>query len=138
VGVRLRRLRGAVALDPGLAVRRVPADGLPLVWFGLTDKPVPSRPLDATDCDTGCTASWHPAWTPQEHRRDVEHIRARIAQGETDQCNLTVRVRGHVTGDPFRFYRDLALGQAGPTTPIWTRAVRHRQRQPGAVLRAHG
>jgi para-aminobenzoate synthetase/4-amino-4-deoxychorismate lyase len=51
----------AVALDPGLAVRRVPADGLPLVWFGLTDKPVPGRPLDATDCDTGYTASGYPA-----------------------------------------------------------------------------
>ena len=37
----------ASGLDPSLAVRAAPADGLPLVWFGLSDAPIPTRPLDA-------------------------------------------------------------------------------------------
>ena len=40
-------------------------------------------------------------------------MRARIAEGDTYQCNLTVRMRGRVEGDVARLYRDLALTQRG-------------------------
>ena len=40
-------------------------------------------------------------------------MRERIARGDTYQCNLTVRMRGHVDGDLLSLYRDLALGQRG-------------------------
>ena len=120
----------AAALDPSLAVHPPPADSVPLVWFGLSDEPVPTQPLDpgiavAGSGDTaaasggcaadtsGCEAHWYPAWTPAGHRQDVARVRERIECGDTYQCNLTVRLHGQVAGDPQNLYRDLALGQRG-------------------------
>ena len=40
-------------------------------------------------------------------------MREAIAQGETYQCNLTVRLRARVSGDLEALYRDLALAQSG-------------------------
>ena len=123
----------ASGLDPSLAVRAAPADGLPLVWFGLSDAPSRTRPLDAAGpraaaafTSTGPVpgvaedgppsayeARWEPGWTSAQHHADVARVRERIACGDTYQCNLTVRMRGHVDGDPLSLYRDLALGQRG-------------------------
>src|ERR671937_2995498 len=37
----------ASGLDPTLAVHPPPTDAMPLVWFGLSDEPVDTRPIDA-------------------------------------------------------------------------------------------
>ena len=106
----------AAGLDPRLAVHASTPLGMPLVWFGLCDEPVPVPPLVAagpTDIGSAATARWHPTWTPTGHAQDVREIRDRIAAGDTFQCNLTVRMSGRVPGDPFLLYRDLALGQRG-------------------------
>ena len=104
----------AAGLDPHLPVHRSASMGMPLVWFGLCDEPTPVPPLDAAEPDRlPARAQWRPTWTPAEHARDVARIRARIAAGDTYQCNLTVRMAGRVHGDPFELYRDLALGQRG-------------------------
>jgi len=131
VGVRLRRYEAAAALDPGLAVHRVPAGGPPLLWFGLSDEPVPAGRLDAPDVlasrscrctqspsgpsegGVGYTVSWDRAWTVSAYHRDVARVRESIAQGETYQCNLTVRMRGQFAGAPLAMYSDLALSQRG-------------------------
>ena len=106
----------AAGLDPRLAVHASTPLGMPLVWFGLCDEPVPVPPLVAagpTDVGSAATARWHPTWTPTGHAQDVREIRERITAGDTFQCNLTVRMSGRVSGDPFLLYRDLALGQRG-------------------------
>jgi para-aminobenzoate synthetase/4-amino-4-deoxychorismate lyase len=105
----------AAAFDPALAVHRMPAGGLPLAWFGIADEPTTTATLDAGSSDNGpgYTATWTRGWTAAEHHRSVDRVRAAIARGETYQCNLTVRMRGRVDGDPYRMYRDLALGQRG-------------------------
>ncbi|HVH21506.1 MAG TPA: aminodeoxychorismate synthase component I [Pseudonocardia sp.] len=104
----------AAGLDPVLDVHPAPADGMPLVWFGVGGAPRSVAPLDeGPDADPGYTAHWAPAWSPAEHERAVGEVRARIAEGETYQCNLTVRMRGRVSGDVARLYRDLALTQRG-------------------------
>ena len=106
----------AAGLDPRLAVHASTPLGMPLVWFGLCDEPVPVPPLVAagpTDVEAAATARWHPTWTPTGHAQDVREIRERITAGDTFQCNLTVRMSGCVAGDPFLLYRDLALGQRG-------------------------
>jgi para-aminobenzoate synthetase / 4-amino-4-deoxychorismate lyase len=121
----------AAALDPGLAVHRVPAGGPPLLWFGLSDEPVPAGRLDAPDVlasrscrctqspsgpsegGVGYTVSWDRAWTVSAYHRDVARVREAIAQGETYQCNLTVRMRGQFAGAPLAMYSDLALSQRG-------------------------
>ena len=105
----------AAGLDPGAAVHPPDPDGPPLAWFGLCGEPVPVPALDAPDAAAGdaYAADWAAAWTAEQHAADVARIRARIAAGDTYQCNLTVRMRGRVEGDPFALYRDLALGQGG-------------------------
>ena len=104
----------AAGLDPHLVVHRSTPFGMPLVWFGLCDEPVPSPPLDAAEQDRSPVhAEWHPTWTPAGHARDVARVRDRIAAGDTYQCNLTVRMAGRVRGDPFGLYRDLVVGQRG-------------------------
>ena len=37
----------AGGLDPSLAVHPPPVDSVPLVWFGLSDEPVPEQSLDS-------------------------------------------------------------------------------------------
>ena len=104
----------AAGLDPHLVVHRSSPIGMPLVWFGLCDEPIPVPPLDAAEQGRSpAHAEWHPTWTPAGHARDVARVRDRIAAGDTYQCNLTVRMAGRVHGDPFGLYRDLALGQRG-------------------------
>jgi para-aminobenzoate synthetase / 4-amino-4-deoxychorismate lyase len=124
----------ASGLDPTLAVHPPPTDAMPLVWFGLSDEPVDTRPLDASGTSPASRAlpgiradretyvggdraeygaCWYPTWKPDEYHRDVSRVRERIECGETYQCNLTVRVHGRVIGDPLELYRDLALNQRG-------------------------
>jgi para-aminobenzoate synthetase/4-amino-4-deoxychorismate lyase len=108
----------AAGLDAQLAVHPSPPMGMPLVWFGICDEPVPVPTLHATDAAAppdgrSSGRRWHPTWTPAEHADGVARVRERIAAGDTFQCNLTVRMAGQATGDPFDLYRDLALGQRG-------------------------
>ncbi|MGY1639021.1 aminodeoxychorismate synthase component I [Geodermatophilus sp. SYSU D00742] len=106
----------AAGLDPRLAVHRSTPLGMPLVWFGLCDQPVAVPPLEAAgpaDARPAGAARWRPTWTPAGHASGVGQVRERIAAGDTFQCNLTVRMSGRVSGDPFAVYRDLALGQRG-------------------------
>jgi para-aminobenzoate synthetase/4-amino-4-deoxychorismate lyase len=103
----------AAGLDPAAAVHAPDPDGPPLAWFGLCGEPTPVTPVDRTPPTGGYAAEWTPAWTQAEHGDGVARIRARIAAGDTYQCNLTVRLRGGVSGDPLALYRDLAVGQGG-------------------------
>ncbi|MBB3084513.1 aminodeoxychorismate synthase component I [Geodermatophilus sabuli] len=106
----------AAGLDPQLAVHGSTPMGMPLVWFGLCDEPVPVPTLEAAvpaGARPAGTARWRPTWTPAGHARGVRQVQERIAAGDTFQCNLTVRVSGHVVGDPFLLYQDLALSQRG-------------------------
>ena len=103
----------AAGLDPQLAVHPSTPMGMPLVWFGICDEPVPVPPLQPAGADPALAARWRPTWTPAGHAQGVREVRERIAAGDTFQCNLTVRMSGRVPGDPFLLYRDLALGQRG-------------------------
>ncbi|SHN75708.1 para-aminobenzoate synthetase / 4-amino-4-deoxychorismate lyase [Geodermatophilus obscurus] len=103
----------AAGLDPQLAVHPSTPMGMPLVWFGICEEPVPVPPLQPAGADPALTARWRPTWTAAGHAQGVREVRERIAAGDTFQCNLTVRMSGHVPGDPFLLYRDLALGQRG-------------------------
>lgn len=103
----------AAGLDRDLAVHSRPAGGMPLVWFGICDEPVAVPPVTAGDRFGPYRADWKPTWTPSGHADQVGRIRARIAAGDTFQCNLTVRMDGSVSGDTLGLYRDLALRQHG-------------------------
>ena len=103
----------AAGLDPALVVHSRPKGGMPLVWFGIRDEPVPVPPVSGTDRAAPYQAVWHPGWTPEGHADQVDRIREYIAAGDTFQCNLTVRMNGQVSGDTRSLYRDLVLRQRG-------------------------
>lgn len=85
----------------------------PLVWFGLGDPPRPVPTVRPPDAGERRTDLWWPAWTAEQHAGQVERVRAHIARGESYQANLTVRMAGHVPGDPQDLYRRLAVAQGG-------------------------
>jgi para-aminobenzoate synthetase/4-amino-4-deoxychorismate lyase len=86
---------------------------MPLAWFGICDEPVPVPVVSDTQRAGPYQAQWYPAWTPTGHAGQVDLIRDHIAAGYTFQCNLTVRMNGHVSGDTYALYRDLVLRQRG-------------------------
>jgi para-aminobenzoate synthetase/4-amino-4-deoxychorismate lyase len=98
----------AAALDPSLAVR-ASADDLPLLWFGIGAAPQ-AAPVVAPVAGYQVGA-WGDAWTPSRYAAKVTEVRARIAAGDTYQCNLTTRLTARLEGDPFGLYADLAVGQ---------------------------
>jgi para-aminobenzoate synthetase/4-amino-4-deoxychorismate lyase len=111
----------AAGLDDRLVTHPPAADGPPLAWFGLCGEPervpvlatAPDPAGSAPEPGPTASARWSPGWLPSAHRAGVERVRAHIAAGETYQCNLTVRMRGQLVGDPARLYADLAPRQQG-------------------------
>lgn len=106
----------AAGLDPRWAVAAGWADsGLPLVWFGLCEQPVRVPPIAVPPGRSRSYAvgPWQRGWTLPAYRRDVARVREHIAAGDTYQCNLTVRLRSHASGDLEQLYADLACAQRG-------------------------
>ena len=103
----------AAGLDPALSTHPHDPNGPPLAWFGLSCAPRQVPVLEDARQASACSAVWRPEWSLRDYRSRVEAVRAHIASGETYQTNLTVRMRGHVQGDPLDLYRDLALSQRG-------------------------
>ena len=102
----------AAGLDPALTVH-APVNGLPLVWFGISDEPV-SVPVVKRGARREYSAGpWSVGWTADQHRDAVGAVRERIAAGDTYQVNLTTRMTAPVCGDLAAFYADLALAQCG-------------------------
>ena len=100
----------AAALDPTLQVQQ-PRDDLPLAWFGLSGQPV-RVPVIQPSVDRGYrTGAWTDSWTPAQYHDKVAAVRARIAAGDTYQCNLTTRLTAPVGGELLGFYSDLAHAQ---------------------------
>ena len=103
----------AAGLDPALSTHPHDPDGPPLAWFGLSSAPRQVPVIEDALQAGACSAVWRPEWSLPGYRSRVETVRAQIALGETYQTNLTVRMRGHIQGDPLDLYRDLALSQKG-------------------------
>lgn len=95
----------------GLDVHPEPPEGLPLVWFGVTDQP--QEAISSTSVGE-YDVHWREHWSRTEYHGLVHRVREKIAAGETYQTNLTVRVRGPFFGDPSGLYRDLCSAQRGP------------------------
>ncbi|HEY3548784.1 MAG TPA: aminodeoxychorismate synthase component I [Propionicimonas sp.] len=102
----------ASALDPALATHPG-IDGLPLAWFGVADEPLVVPPPAPAGSAGYAAGPWACAWTRERHADAVATVRARIAEGDTYQVNLTTRVTGPVGGDAAALYADLAAAQGG-------------------------
>ncbi|MFC4506000.1 MULTISPECIES: aminodeoxychorismate synthase component I [Streptomyces] len=102
----------AAGLDASLAVHE-PPDGLPPAWFGISQEPETVPVIARPTHRAYQVGEWRCGWTPDEHRRKVETVRALIAAGETYQCNLTTRMTAEADGDLLQLYADLAHAQGG-------------------------
>lgn len=106
-------------LDPTLVTRpSAPGeafDKLPLAWFALFGRPKSARPPEPAAVLPGCytVTPWVADTTADDYTRKLEAVRSQIAEGNTYQCNLTVRLRSRAEGDLLGLYRDLALAQDG-------------------------
>ena len=102
----------APGFDPRLATAP-PIPDVPLVWFGVARAPKRAEPVEPGAARSYTSEPWVPEWNSGQHRQAVHTVQARIARGETYQCNLTTRLTSHVEGDIQDLYRDLALAQRG-------------------------
>ena len=109
----------AGGLDPTLLTRTPapsePFGELPLAWFCLFDGPRSVEGLEPGAETEGSytVAPWQPDWDGVGYGRKLDRVRERLGEGDTYQCNLTVRLRSRADGDLLGVYRDLALAQRG-------------------------
>jgi para-aminobenzoate synthetase/4-amino-4-deoxychorismate lyase len=83
----------APAMDSALKVNQASQD-FPLLWFGIYPEPVRLAQEDMrADANTVSIAGpWQPTVTAEEYHQAIQHIKERIAQGETYQVNFTYRL----------------------------------------------
>jgi len=89
----------------------IPADGLPLLCFGLFEA---GSAVDSCRGARGrgyTVGSWTPSQDRANYRRSIERIRESIADGVTYQVNHTFRLRASFSGDPESFFADLVASQ---------------------------
>ena len=93
----------APAFDSALKVRKQ-RSSLPLVWFGLFDRPETLSLPDAGMEGVGDAPKWTPSVTPAAYARAIRRIKSFIRRGETYQVNFTFRLRARLSEDPWRFF----------------------------------
>ncbi|HWS85465.1 MAG TPA: aminodeoxychorismate synthase component I [Pyrinomonadaceae bacterium] len=96
----------APAFDRALVVKGRAGD-LPLLWFGLFERPSEVETAGGVFRVSG----WSPSITRGEYERNVEAVRDGIARGDTYQVNYTLRLRARFEGEDFAFYERLRAAQ---------------------------
>ena len=86
------------------------APNLPLLWFGIYDRPDSAAPPSPTGIVQ--VSDWRPLTAHGAYERDINTIREAIASGETYQVNYTLRLRARVTGDAWTLYQRLRTAQS--------------------------
>jgi para-aminobenzoate synthetase/4-amino-4-deoxychorismate lyase len=99
----------APAFDPAMRVPGSPPDGLPLLWFGVFDRPAGRLP--PTPALPYRLGSFERLETRRVHEAAVNEIRERIAAGDVYQVNHTMRLIAGFEGDGSSLYHDLAGAQ---------------------------
>ena len=99
-------------LSPKLAPRLPPDRREPLLRFGVFDAPRPPDPDPAPQpCGLGPLV---PDWSRATYARAFDRVHAYLASGDIYQANLTMPLRGHLTGDAFALYTRLRARQPVP------------------------
>jgi para-aminobenzoate synthetase/4-amino-4-deoxychorismate lyase len=100
----------APAFDDSLVVRDVSGTGvehLPLAWFAVFDRRLPTSPHEGS-YDLG---TWTPSTDKARHHAAISEIRRQIREGNTYQVNHTFRLDASFAGDALALYSDLASSQ---------------------------
>jgi para-aminobenzoate synthetase/4-amino-4-deoxychorismate lyase len=97
----------APAFDSALRVN--PADGFPLLWFGLYSAPqVVDLPLFENELNT---LNWLSTTTRESYNTAIQKVKDYIAQGKTYQVNYTMRLSSEFKNDEWNFFLNIARTQ---------------------------
>ncbi len=100
----------APAFEPAFRVNT--SGPLPLLWFGIFERPVQwekaGTEAQGAPFDLG---EWTPDVDAREYHRSVGVIRDAIGDGRIYQVNYTLRLRAPFNGDPLAFHRRLCTAQ---------------------------
>jgi para-aminobenzoate synthetase / 4-amino-4-deoxychorismate lyase len=100
----------AAGFNPILRTRP-PVPGLPLLCFGLyRPENVTPAALEPVTVPINL-AEWQPSMRRQAYGEAIDAVKEHIAQGETYQVNVTMRLRTAFLGDPWLLFRHLAAAQ---------------------------
>jgi para-aminobenzoate synthetase/4-amino-4-deoxychorismate lyase len=108
-GVLLLSYEAAPVLNPSLVT--YPVGDFPFAWAAVFDHPARTVPAAAGKFRI---SPWVPDLSKEAHSRAVRKIQSRIARGDTYQVNFTFPFRSRWTGEPWAWYRRLALAQGAP------------------------
>jgi para-aminobenzoate synthetase/4-amino-4-deoxychorismate lyase len=97
----------APAFDPALRV--IPSDGFPLLWFGLYDSFETTETLE--DFGSLQPLEWAPDTEREIYNNAIQTIKERIAQGKTYQVNYTMRLLADFDEHPLKLFTHLTRTQ---------------------------
>ncbi|TWT04692.1 aminodeoxychorismate synthase component I [Planomicrobium sp. CPCC 101079] len=98
----------APAFNPKMKVH--PQPRLPLVWFGIFEKPqIPAENVEATEEYT--VSEWQMAGSIRQYQDGILQIKHAIEEGHTYQVNYTERLHADFQGSDRSFYRQLSRNQ---------------------------
>ncbi|WJE45298.1 aminodeoxychorismate synthase component I [Peribacillus frigoritolerans] len=97
----------APAFDQSFKVK----DGakMPLLWFGIFDKPEEEIPEKMTGAFN--LAEWQSETDSNAYRSGFQRIKSEIKKGNTYQVNYTMRLQSQFEGDDFAFFERLKRAQ---------------------------
>jgi para-aminobenzoate synthetase/4-amino-4-deoxychorismate lyase len=90
------------------ALRVLPVQDFPLVWFGLYPKPTAIFLPTPPDLPT---INWEPTVGQKKYNAAIKEIKEKIANGRTYQVNYTMRLLAKFYGDPWDFFLHLVQSQ---------------------------
>lgn len=97
----------APAFDPAMKV--IPSNNFPLLWFGLYDTFQTVEALE--EFGDLPPLNWEPDTERDAYNTAIQTIKERIAQGKTYQVNYTMRLRADFELDPWTLFRHLTQSQ---------------------------
>jgi para-aminobenzoate synthetase/4-amino-4-deoxychorismate lyase len=100
----------APAFDRALQTREAVTD-LPLVWFGIYEKPLVLDRLADEEVDSSQVFQWRVSQEFEDYERTIARLRRHIAQGNTYQVNYTIRLQTAFHDDPWSLFVKLCRAQ---------------------------
>ncbi len=82
---------------------------LPLVWFGIYDKPIHGTPPITNGSYQ--VSNWVPKTERNTYNESIQMIKDAIARGDTYQTNYTMRLKAMFEGDDLAFFQRLSAAQ---------------------------
>ncbi len=93
---------------------------LPLLWFGVFEKPEPYN-FDDSDTSIGITGqySWRAEISEEKYIKKIKRIKEYLRSGDTYQVNFTLRLHTDFPDEPFALFAAMLRSQRGAGYPAF-------------------